>query len=658
MAYGGAQYTGDFRGNVIISPQNRASLLIHNKLETAPNPDYALWAIVEVNGKNYLKNKATGFYMIGSHTADTVAKTNEFKPQTLGQYQFLIRTAEVGSYTIAWQNNLCNRWSNSNMVVNGLVAWYFIIAEPEKLQTALKAALNNKISEATKLLEATKEGEDFGQYPAQSRTQLAEELVNAQAVYDFPQSTINDINITIEYTTQAIDVYKATINKELAVFQSANPDHFRWYRIRNYGYDTPICFNTVISSTNKTVGEKYIYELPSDSLMDNQLFRFELNEEKTQILYIIDRQGNYISASGGIAAAPTEGNTFELLPQSDGIAFWIKPTSLAPLRADDNGTITNWLYMAGGASSWVFDFVKELPKIPRFENPRTIAVTSSNTAQGTAYITETREASISTDLESVSVTAEPVSGYFFVKWTNEAGDSLSNKLTYVYKGSTDILLVANFEPGYYRPMSRFYTGASPASQSADRYLTDVFVKLNDNNQIIMSDVASNPAPVDTSVVRNQLIFDAVVDHTFTPIIIPLGTDSFELITKGSTQTTENFKWTQQNVFIDWNHDYDFVDEFEAGERSSGSYTDLRLIDSAGYSRKVGIPQNLAEGNYRLRMIYHEPVTAANDWAVSIWNTNIIRNGIAYDFVVRYGNPTALASTEKQKIVIYMNNNEL
>lgn len=658
VKYGGVQYTGDFRGEVIISPETRGTKLIHNTLASAPNPDYALWAVVNLNGKLYLKNKATGFYMIGSHSADTIAKTNEFKTQTLGQNQFLLRTAEVGSYTIAWQNNLCDRWSNSGMVANGLVAWYFIIAEPEKLQTALKSALNNKINEATTLLNATKEGEDIGQYPSDSRVQLTEDLDNAKAVYEYPQSTINDINVMIEYITQAIAAYKATINVHLAVFESANPDNYRWYRIRNFGYDTPICFNHVISYTNRTVGEKYFYELPADSLTDSQIFRFEMNEDKSKVLHIIDRQGNYMSANGGIASTSTQGNDFEIQPQSDGIAFWIKPTSLAPLRADDNGSITNWLYMAGGASSWVFDFVKEMPKIPRFENARTIAVTSSNTTQGAAFITDTREASISTDLESVSVTAEPVPGYFFVKWTNEAGDSLSNKLTYIYKGPADILLIAHFEPGYYRPMSRFYTGASPAVQSADRYLTDIIVRVGETEQIIMNDVASIPNPVDTSVVRNQIIPDAVIDYTFNPILIPLNTDTFELITFGSRQTIENFQWTQQNAFVDWNKDFDFLDEHEAGVRNSSNSTDQQLIDTLGYTRKVGIPEGLQEGDYRLRLIYHESATPATDWAVSIWNNNIIRNGTAYDFTIRYGTPTGFNAFTTNNLRAYTIDNEL
>ena len=41
----------------------------------------------------------------------------------------------------------------------------------------------------------------------------------------------------------------------------------------------------------------------------------------------------------------------------------------------------------------------------------------------------------------------------------------------------------------------------------------------------------------------------------------------------------------------------------------------------------------------MRVIYHEPSTTA-DWKVSIWTNNYIRNGVAYDFDIRLGAPTA------------------
>jgi hypothetical protein len=658
VLYGGAQHTEDTRGNVIISPDQRGTRLRHNKLETAPNPDYALWAIVDVNGQNYLKNKATGFYMIGCHTADTLTTTNSFRSLALSQGQFLIRTADQGSYTIAWQNNTCDRWSNTGMVVNGLVAWYFIVADPDKLETVLRSALFDKIEEAKWLLKETKVGNDFGQYTQFSRDEIADDLENAQLVYDFPESSISDLNLTLDYLSQAVESYKLNINTNPAVLETKDTNKYKWYWIRNFGYDTPFAYNQVIAYNDKLPGEKYTFlnkvELPAEY----QLFRFELSEDSSKVVNIVDMNGHYMSPYGGILAEPAMGIEWELLPQSDGIAFWIKPTGIAPLRADENTTISNWLYMAGGASSWVLDFAVKAPKIPRFDNPRSITTTSANAAQGSAYITETGETSITTDIVSVSVTAEPNSGYFFLQWTNANGDSISTHNPFVYKGEEEIVLVAVFEPGYYRPMQRFFTGPSPAVQSADRYLTDVKVIIGETEQIIMSDVASSPNPVDTTVLRNQLIDDAVVDFTFVPIIIPLDTDTIDLMCKGSNQTNENFQWTQQNVFIDWNKDYDFLDEFEAGVRSSSSYTDQRHVQEDGFTRKIGIPEGLEEGNYRMRIIYHEPSNAAADWSQTIWNNNIIRNGTAYDFTIQYGSPTGLKPSVKTNIVAFFNENHL
>lgn len=170
---------------------------------------------------------------------------------------------------------------------------------------------------------------------------------------------------------------------------STNPDNYRWYWIRSYGTNADWCFNKVISAGTRAVGERYTYEVKTDPPADNQLFRFELTDDKTQVLNIIDRLGNYISATGYIATASTDGSSFSLNPQDDGVAFWIKPTSVAPLRANETGSIDNWMYLAGGASSWVFDFAMDVPKIIRVATPRTITVQSANTTMGTAYITGT-----------------------------------------------------------------------------------------------------------------------------------------------------------------------------------------------------------------------------------------------------------------------------
>ena len=635
-----AGYSGDFRGNVIISP-NAPGKLIHNKPSFAPTVDHTLWAIVKEFGVPVLKNKATGYYMTGSHTATATGSANLkfFWTNLAGSKQYLIRTNDAASYTATWKNNLCDRYSNQGLTLNSMAAWYFIVANPEQLQTILKSSLLGRLTKATKLLNDTKEGSDFGQYTTENRDELRAEFDNSQAVYDNETSSIDEIKVAIQYIDLAMEKFKTTINKDPQVLISTNPDNYRWYWIRSYGYDSEWCYNKVISAGSRAVGERYIYEAKTDPPAENQLFRFELTEDKKSVLSIIDRLGNHMSATGYISAASTEGSTFSLNPQDDGIAFWIKPTTVAPLRANESGVIDNWLYLAGGASSWVFDFAMDVPKIPRVATPRTVSVQSANTTMGTAFITGTTDASITTDLLKVSVTAEPVSGYFFTRWTNTAGDSISTNNPYIYAGENAMTLVANFENGYYRDMKRYYTHADADIQSADRYLTDVTAIVKDVPQIILSGVTTIPNPVDTAVTALQLIGNAVINCTTPQIVVPLETDSFDMVFVGSSVSIENLKWTQQNAFIDWNRDFDFLDLNEAGIRSSESSQDARLSDPAGYTRRIGIPAGTPEGVYRMRVIYHEPSTTA-DWAVSIWTNNYIRNGVAYDFDIRLGAPTA------------------
>ena len=654
-----AGFSGDFRGNVIISP-DAPGKLIHNKPEFAPTADHTLWAIVKEFGVPVLKNKATGYYMTGSHTATATGSANLkfFWTSLTGTKQFLIRTNDAASYTCSWKNNLCDRYSNQGLTPNSMAAWYFIVANPEQLQTILKSSLLSRLTKANTLLNDTKEGTDFGQYTTENRNELKAELENSQAVYDTETSSIDEINVAIQYIDLAIEKFKTNIIKDPQVLVSTNPDNYRWYWIRSYGYDSEWCFNKVISAGSRSVGEKYTYEVKTDPPADNQLFRFELTEDKTSVLSIIDRLGNQMSATGYIATASTDGNTFSLNPQADGIAFWIKPSTVAPLRANETGSIDNWLYLAGGASSWVFDFAMDVPKIPRVATPRTVTVQSANTTMGTAFITGTTDASITTDLQKVSVTAEPVSGYFFTRWTNTAGDSISINNPYIYTGENAMTLVANFENGYYRDMKRYYTHADADIQSADRYLTDVTAIVKDVPQIILSGVTTIPNPVDTAVTALQLIGNAVINCTAPQIVVPLETDSFDMVFVGSSVSIENLKWTQQNAFIDWNKDFDFLDTNEAGVRNSSASSDPQLSDPLGYTRRIGIPAGTPEGLYRMRVVYHEPSSAATDWAVSIWTNNYIRNGVAYDFDIKLGTPSATVNHRLNNAKAYFTGEKL
>jgi hypothetical protein len=126
-------YTGDFRGNVMISPTT-AGKIIHNKLNTATTADHALWQIANVDEVQLLKNKATGLYMTGSHSVGatgTAANAFTFEFINGSTTQYKIRTIDAisgsnPSFTASWQSNLCDRLANVGDQPNSLIAWYFI----------------------------------------------------------------------------------------------------------------------------------------------------------------------------------------------------------------------------------------------------------------------------------------------------------------------------------------------------------------------------------------------------------------------------------------------------------------------------------------------------------------------------------------------------
>lgn len=642
-SYSYSNYTGDFRGEVIISP-DVAGKLIHNTLATATSEDHAKWAIVMVDGVPKLQNKATSLFMTASHSCN--ATGTKFLYTSIGNNQYVMRTEDVASYTITWKNNLLDRL-NIGLNQNSLVAWYFI-PDPVSAAAALKLSLKAKISEGDSLLKVTTAGTDFGQYAQSDRDLLIEEIANSQTLYEFPTTTLDEINIAIQNLDAAMVTFKASINSNPLSLITTNPDNYRWYWIRSYATGLPSIFGKVISGGERTVGQKYIYTSKAAIPGDEQLFRFVLNADNTKVLSIIDKNGNYMASNGTISSASTDGNEFTLTPQSDGIAFWIEPTSLAALRANDGGSIDNWRYLAGGASSWVFDFAFEKKKIPTVDAPRTVTVTSGDAAKGSAVITGTSDLSVNTDLESVSVTANPISGFFFTKWTNLAGDSISVKNPYIYRGADATTLVANFENGYYKVLNRYYTG-TPSTQSADRYLTDVKAIVNGVDQPILTAVTANPNPIDAAVLSNQLTPDAVVDCSAPQIEVPLGTSTFDINCISSFVTLENLKWTQQNVFIDWNKDFDFLDANEAGLATTTG-ADGAFIDPAGYTRTITIPVEVQEGFYKMRMIFHEPSSVA-DWSTSIWTNNYIRNGVAYDFSIKYGSPAAVKNVKSLDVKV-------
>ena len=107
--------------------------------------------------------------------------------------------------------------------------------------------------------------------------------------------------------------------------------------------------------------------------------------------------------------------------------------------------------------------------------------------------------------------------------------------------------------------------------------------------------------------------------TFTPWTDPI-------ITPSGSYTTE-LRWTKYAVYVDWNNDGDFTDEGELA--AVDDQYPANYDDPTCNSKTISVPEGLAMGTYRMRMIFYEPGNA--NWYETIFETNQIRNGVAYDF---------------------------
>lgn len=112
---------------------------------------------------------------------------------------------------------------------------------------------------------------------------------------------------------------------------------------------------------------------------------------------------------------------------------------------------------------------------------------------------------------------------------------------------------------------------------------------------------------------------------------------------GSTINARNLQYAQQNVFIDWNRDFDFLDANEAAERSNSTSSFPAHVNQPGFERSIQIPDAIEAGVYRMRVVYHEPESCLK-WKSTIWNNNTIRNGIAYDFDLKIETQTGIYNT--------------
>lgn len=291
---------------------------------------------------------------------------------------------------------------------------------------------------------------------------------------------------------------------------------------------------------------------------------------------------------------------------------------------------------------------------------RTITVESSNENMGTVAIQGTDGNSITTDELNVTVIATPADGCMFIDWVNaDTQNTVSTSATYVYSGLTDINLIARFTEKDYPIMYRTYTTAN----QQNRYLKEVVATVNSEQQTVFSATTQEGLPY-TEWTSGTVTEGALIDKTETPVTIEQGTGVFSMTFKPWTETmtiggqskASELVWTSQACFIDWNGDKDFEEENEIYEGVGVPATDNNFGDANGnttdgWTREFSIPNDVAPGTYRMRVVYAEPATSGTTLNAETFFANgqgICRNGVSYDFdiTIEKASTTALQTVTK------------
>lgn len=290
---------------------------------------------------------------------------------------------------------------------------------------------------------------------------------------------------------------------------------------------------------------------------------------------------------------------------------------------------------------------------------RTITVESSDEDMGTVAIQGTEGNSITTDELNVTVIATPKEGHMFIDWRNIDNEVISTSATYVYNGLADITLYAMFAEKTYPIMYRTYDNAT----QQNRYLREVVATVNNGQQTIFTATTQQDLPY-TEWTSGTVTTGALIDKTQTPVRIKQGEGEFSMtfkpwtnnITIGGQSKASELVWTSQACYIDWNGDKDFEDEGEiyasvGTPANNNNFGDANGNTTDGWTREFSIPNDVAPGTYRMRVVYAEPATSGTTLNAETFFANgqgICRNGVSYDFdiTIEKASTTALQTVTK------------
>ena len=353
---------GDRPVNTYMTSQGAGANLISAVVASS---DEQLWKLVS-NGTNgfALQNKASGEYLNPNLTNGGVVVSQATLPDI--SLKTTISTVTTNNSYRFWVENTTTDVStaltfllhagNSNAILNyknrtDHTTWLFLDIE----------ALNrNLYLDAVKLARAAYKvgvvGTEFGQYTTIALSTF-NDLITAAENKVLADLTHNELVATTTELTAATTAFKIPDLKPLV---SATPTvSNKWFMIINNA--TAVYANgKAISSNGRLVDDKFTFETIRPA-SDSILFRFELNVEGTKVHSIINKaNGLYMGIDGTMLAATVEGNDFDMT-RLDSLSFLIKPTTATnPLHAAASSlVILNYAGVAGSASAWRIEFVKE-----------------------------------------------------------------------------------------------------------------------------------------------------------------------------------------------------------------------------------------------------------------------------------------------------------
>ena len=228
------------------------------------------------------------------------------------------------------------------------------------------------LQKAREIYDAAIEGSEFGQYSTETLSVFAEILTEEEAK-DVAEMTQEDLiagTIAVNDAASAIEC-----NRDISTLTSAS--EMKWFRLVNKDYNHEYCYNKAITSNGRIVDQKYTYET-IDEESDAQLFSFELNKDKTEIVAIMNKATGMYVGTDGMMLSEMPDAMFELIGL-DKASFMIKPVGSSNLHAIEAGLdIGNWNTETGTGLAWRIEFVEsEAVWIP-IDNYKKVLITARN----------------------------------------------------------------------------------------------------------------------------------------------------------------------------------------------------------------------------------------------------------------------------------------